>query len=103
MARLRPRIGKQNEHAVEGCVRQGLDDFPRVALMDAGVFSFVGRQGIEFRKQFRNARLVWLGADETDCRMMLRLPEQVLAATEADLEPNVLDHAVKIGMRIAVP
>jgi hypothetical protein len=58
--------------------------------------------GGKFRQQFRHAAFVRFRADKTDIRVMLRLPERVLAASETDLEPNILDGiGCEITARIA--
>lgn len=54
------------------------------------------------RQQFGNARLIRLGADEPEGRMLLRLPQKMLARAEAHFQPDVVDRHRKVGLRIGV-
>ena len=97
MARLGPRIGKENEHAAEARIGQRFDDVPGIAHVDADIRAW-GR--LEFRQQLRYPVHIRLGADEADVRIVLCLPEEMLAAAEADFKPDVIDSAWKIAARI---
>jgi hypothetical protein len=51
--------------------------------------------GLDLRQDFRHAVDIGLAADEPGVGKGLRLRDQVLAAAEADFEPDILDVAIK--------
>ena len=67
-------------------VREPSQHIPGVAVMDADGGE-LGR--LDLAEQARHAIDERLAADEANVRMMLRLPKEMLARAEADLEPNV--------------
>ena len=86
MPRLRPGIGKQDEGAVDRLIRELRDQIARVAAAHLHVGQ---RLFIQRGQQLRHAIDEWLGADEADIWMTRRLPGQMLAAAETDLEPDL--------------
>jgi hypothetical protein len=83
---LRPRIGIENEQAREGRARQRLDERAGVAGPQSDVFELFA---LDCRKRFRDAIDEGLGADQSDVAIGARLCDEMLAAAEADLDPDL--------------
>ncbi len=88
VAGLRPRVGKEDEGAGDRVLRQRGEE-------EAGVFgedADVGEVALSDRRgQAGDAVLEDLAADKSDLGMRLGLGGEVLAAAEANLQPNRLD------------
>ncbi|MEA2860812.1 MAG: hypothetical protein QOC72_2851 [Methylobacteriaceae bacterium] len=85
---LRPRVWKKQEHAPKRCVRQPVQEARGVIRVKAEVC-----EALRFDRGERLRHPVdeGLAADEADVRALRRGLDQMLAAAEADLEPNVGD------------
>src|SRR5262249_3633925 len=58
-------------------------------------------QLVEARQELRHAGLIGFGPDHPDWRMMLGLPQEMLAGAEADLEPDIVDrHGEGLARRV---
>jgi hypothetical protein len=82
--RLRPRIGIEQKYAVERSIRQRLEKYPGVTVVNSHVAKTVG---FDQCKEFRHAVDERLGSYEADIGMKIRLVRKMLSATEANLEP----------------
>src|SRR5262245_50755094 len=85
MPRLRPGIGKKDEHAIEGCIGELRNKIARVPAPQPHV-----RQAslLDRRQQLRHAVNERFCADDADARVSLGLPREVLPASEPDFEPG---------------
>ncbi len=88
MPQLGPRIGKKNERTPDASRRQPAKERAGVIGNEANVTATSGSNGI---KNLQHAVLERLTPDQPDVWIVRRLPEQVLAATKADLEPDLCD------------
>lgn len=89
---LAPRIGEQHEGAADRSFGQRREQRRRLAVKDADIGKVFARDAGEQRG---DSGLVDLGADEADLRIARRLPQQVLARAEADLEPDPPDRRIE--------
>ena len=94
---LRPGIGKQQEDALERRRRQRRQQQPGVVGEDPDVGDGLAPQVVE---QAGDAVDEDLGADEADLGMGGRLRREVLAGTEADLEPQRRRRGAEQALRI---
>ena len=85
MARLRPRIGEEDEGAVDGVIGEGGDEIARITAAEADVGQLLFVDGGE---EFGDAVDEGLGAENADLRIAGGLAGEVFAAAEADLEPD---------------
>ena len=83
--RLGPRIGKQDEGARDRALGQPVDQQPGVVAEHADVGEAVA---LDVAEQLDDAVHERLAADQADVGVAARLPGEVLAAAEADLQPN---------------
>ena len=82
---LGPWIGKKNEDAIHAGLGQQAQERPAVI----GVYPDIGQAfGVDGVQHLDDAVLEWLAADQADFAVMSGLPDQVLAAAEADLQPD---------------
>src|SRR5690606_38921190 len=92
VAALRPRVRIEHEDAPDGARGQARQNAHRIVVPDAQVGNAVL---LNPGKELRHAVDEGLAADETDVRVLASPGEQVLAAAEADLEPDVADRMRK--------
>jgi hypothetical protein len=85
MPLLRPGVGEQHKDARDRVLGKPGEHITRVAVMDADGGEL---RSVDLAEQARHAVDERLAADEAHLRMMLCLPEQMLARAEADLEPH---------------
>ena len=90
VAALGPGVGEQQEDAPDAGIAEVGDEFARIAIMHANVGNALL---VNVAEQLGDAVNVGLAADEADVRMGRGLPGKVLAAAEADLQPDILDVA----------
>jgi len=88
VAPLRPRVGKQQENATDAAIAERRHELPRVAIVNPDIVEAPLFDGGE---KLGDAVDIGLAADEADARVGRGLPGEVLAAAEADLEPDILD------------
>jgi len=85
---LGPWIGKQNEGAIHAGLGQQAQERPAVVGVDPDIGQAFGVDGAQ---HLDDAVLERLAADQADIGVMSRLPDQVLAAAEANLQPDFLN------------
>jgi hypothetical protein len=88
MSRLRPGIGEQDERAPDAALGQPTQERTRIVGVQSNIGELLLLDGAQ---DLDDPVLERLAADEADTRIVPRLPEQVLAAAEADLQPDVRD------------
>ena len=86
MAPLWPRVGKQDEHAINRRRRQRREHQPRVIDKNPNVVDVLA---FDMREKPSDTGLENFAADETDLRMAFGLNSEMLAPAKADLKPNV--------------
>ena len=94
---LRPGVGKEDEDPLERRVRQVPQQLTGIlgAETDVGEAAFLDR-----RQRLDDAVLEYLAADEADIGIGIRLPDEVLAAAKADLQPGAGGgHGEQLGER----
>ena len=86
VAGLGPRVGEQHESARDRGGRETVEERSRVVVPDPDI----GEVPVtDMAEQRDDAILVGLAADQPDIRMLRCLPGEMLAAAEADLEPDL--------------
>lgn len=89
---LGPWIGKKNEGAIHAGLGQQAQERPAVV----GVYSDIGQAfGVDGVQHLDDAILERLAADQADITVMSGLPDQMLAAAEADLQPDLVNRRCK--------
>ena len=86
VAQLWPRVGKQDEHAINRGWRQRREHQPRVIDKNPDVGDVTA---FDMREKPSDTGLENFAADETDLRMAFGLNSKMLAPAETDLKPNV--------------
>ncbi|MGY3497580.1 hypothetical protein ACVW1B_006999 [Bradyrhizobium sp. USDA 4502] len=95
---LRPGIGMDQVDARKRTRRRPGQQFGRVAGEQADIADI---QRLDLGQDLRHAVDIGLAADEARGRKGLRLRDQMLAAAEADFEPDILDAVVEqLGQRL---
>ena len=92
MPPLRPRIGIEQVDARKRRVGQPVDEFAGVAEIEANIGKLVC---VDRCERLGDGIDKSVGADETGAGISLRLRDQVLGATESDLEPHIIDWSRK--------
>jgi hypothetical protein len=85
MPAFRPRIRKQDKHALSRRRRQSLDQQTRIAGKDTNVSEMAS---LEAREQFDYSVLKDLAADYASLGMSFRLYRQMFTRTKTDLKPD---------------
>jgi hypothetical protein len=80
-----PRIGKQDEYALDRRRWERRDQQARVIGKDSDILEV---PPVDLRQEPADPVLEYLAAEEADFRMMLGLKREVLAPAKPDLEPN---------------
>ena len=102
MARLRPRVGEEDESAIDRSVGEGGDKIARIATAQADV----GKALLVDRgEEFGDAVDKGFGADEGRLGMAGSLSGEMLPAAKADLEPDALRRGAEEDSReqLALP
>ncbi len=97
MALLRPGVGKEDENPLERRVRQVPQQLTGIVRAETDV----GQAALlDSRQRLDDAVLEYLAADEADIGIGMRLPDEVLAAAKADLQPCTGGgHGEQVGNR----
>jgi len=90
MTRLRPRIGKEDKHPADARLGKRVNDVTRVFGIETDIVGPIRTSG-QLRKELGDTGDVRLGSDDSDIGVRFGLPKQMLAAAEADLQPNIGD------------
>src|SRR5260221_4599740 len=97
MPGFRPGIREQQEQPAEALIRQPGQQLAGIFRIDPHVATgLIGKM----TKQAGNTVEEDLAADEADLRMCRGLCRQMLAATKADFEPDIVDRLRKERSRI---
>ena len=100
MAFFRPRVGVEYEKPVETVRRHRLDQRAPVAMQDTNICEILF---LDLRQQLGDAVVKWLCPDDERVPVAGRLPGEMLAAAETDLQPDSLKafrHLVHSGSDI---
>ena len=93
---LRPRIGMDQVDSLKRLRRRPGHEVGGIAREQPDVADIVG---LDLRQDFRHAVDVGLAADEAGVRKGQRFGDQMLAATEADFEPDMRQPAGRTARR----
>lgn len=89
---LGPWIGKKNEGSIHAGLGQQAQERPAVVGVYPDISQTFGVDGVQ---HLDDAILEWLAADHADFAVMTGLPDQMLAAAEAYLQPHLVNRRCK--------
>jgi hypothetical protein len=99
---LRPGVGEENKNPIKAASGKRSEEKASIAAVNPDVAT--GQVRVESAEQLGDTIGKKLGTDETDATtkpgLVLRLPGEMFAGTEANFKPNLLYPGLEEGLRI---